>query len=208
MLAAFAALFPPVIYAMLRYRTFSHSLFLLAALAVEIVGHVGKVFLVREPNSHAYTAVYLMGTHWGAVLVGSAMNLALPHVLVLYGDEFRLVSEPVYLNILFFVLDVFTLAFQSVGIGFASTARTATEVSLVVSHRETEGLLANKPPPFLGITGDVHSLDRSGYPGLQPTGFPGNLPVLQAQALPSSIYPRRPVLSFVHVPPFQVLHDR
>ncbi|KAK4142057.1 uncharacterized protein C8A04DRAFT_30314 [Dichotomopilus funicola] len=129
MLAAFAALFPPVIYAMLRYKTLAYSLFLLAALAVEVVGHVGKVFLVRDPSSHAYTAVCLMGTHWGAVLIGSAMNLVLPHVLVLYGDEFRLVSEPVYLNILFFVLDVFTLAFQSVGIGFASTARTATEVS-------------------------------------------------------------------------------
>lgn len=128
MLAAFAALTPPVIYAGLRYRALPHTLLLLAGLFVEIVGHVGKLYLVANPKSHAYSAVYLMGTHWGAVLVGSAMNLVLPHVLVIYGEEFRLVSDPLYLNILFFILDVFTLAFQSVGIGFASTANTASEV--------------------------------------------------------------------------------
>lgn len=38
-------------------------------------------------------------------------------------------SDPVYLTIFFFILDIFMLAFQSVGIGFASTANTATEVS-------------------------------------------------------------------------------
>ncbi|KAK4154166.1 RTA1 like protein-domain-containing protein [Chaetomidium leptoderma] len=129
MLAAFAALVPPVIYAGLRYKTLRHTLLLLAALLVAVVGHVGKIFLVANPTSHAYSAVYLMGTHWAAVLIGSAANLVLPHVMVIYGEEFRLVSDPVYLNILFFILDIFTLAFQSVGIGFASTASTAAEVS-------------------------------------------------------------------------------
>ncbi|KAK3294984.1 RTA1 like protein-domain-containing protein [Chaetomium fimeti] len=129
MLAAFAALILPVIYAGFRYRTLAHTFLLLAALAFEVVGHVGKIFLVANPTSHAYSAVYLMGTHWGAILIGSATNLILPHALVIYGEEFRIVSDPVYLNILFFVLDIFALAFQSVGIGFASTAHTAAEVS-------------------------------------------------------------------------------
>ncbi len=128
MLAAFAALVPPVIYAGLRYRVLLQTLLLLAAVLVEVVGHVGKILLVANPTSPAYSVVYLMGTHWGAVLVGSAVNLVLPHVMVLYGEEFRLVSDPVYLNIFFFILDIFTLAFQSVGIGFAATASTATEV--------------------------------------------------------------------------------
>lgn len=127
-LAAFAALIPPVIYAGLRYKTLAYASLLLVALLVEVVGHVGKIFLVANPTSHAYSAVYLMGTHWGAVLVGSAANLVLPHVMVIYGDEFRLVSDPIYFNILFCILDIFTLAFQSVGIGFAATASTATEV--------------------------------------------------------------------------------
>jgi hypothetical protein len=131
MLAAFAALIPPVLYAGLRYKTVLHASLLLAALLVEVVGHVGKIFLVANPTSHAYSAVYLLGTHWGAVLVGSAVNLVLPHVLVIYGQEFRLVSDPVYVTILFFILDIFMLAFQSVGIGFAATANTALEVSCV-----------------------------------------------------------------------------
>ncbi|KAK4100060.1 hypothetical protein N658DRAFT_145749 [Parathielavia hyrcaniae] len=129
MLAAFAALIPPVVYAGLRYRTPLHASLLLAALLVQVVGHVAKVFLVADPTSHAYSAVYLLGTHWGAVFVGSAANLVLPHVLVIYGQEFQLVSDPVYLTILFFILDIFMLAFQSVGIGFAATASTVIEVS-------------------------------------------------------------------------------
>ncbi|AEO59232.1 hypothetical protein MYCTH_2307348 [Thermothelomyces thermophilus ATCC 42464] len=129
MLAAFGALIPPVIYAALRYRTVPLSLLLLAALLVEVVGHVGKVLLAANPASDAYLTVYLMGTHWGAILIGSATNLVLPHVMVIYGPEFQLVSEPLYLNILFFILDISALSFQSVGIGFASTANTAAEVS-------------------------------------------------------------------------------
>ena len=128
MLAAFAALVPPIIYAGLRYRVLLQTLLLLAAVLVEVVGHVGKILLVTNPASHAYSAVYLLGTHWGAILVGSAVNLVLPHVMVIYGQDFRLVSDAVYLNIFFFILDIFMLAFQSVGIGFASTANTATEV--------------------------------------------------------------------------------
>ncbi|KAK3305375.1 RTA1 like protein-domain-containing protein [Chaetomium strumarium] len=128
-LAAVVALLLPVSYAGLRYKTHLHSALLVAALLVEVGGHVGRIFLTADPASHASSAVYLMGTHWGAVLVGSAANLVLPHVMVLYGEEFQLVSDPVYLSFFFFVLDIFMLAFQSVGIGFASTANTATEVA-------------------------------------------------------------------------------
>lgn len=143
MLAAFAALIPPVIYAGIRYRTLAHTSFLLAALAFEVIGHVGKIFLVANPTSHAYSALYLMGTHWGAILIGSAVNLVLPHAMVIYGDEFRLVSDPVHLNILFFILDIFALAFQSVGIGFASTAHTSAEVRIPSNHRN--GPFADRP---------------------------------------------------------------
>jgi hypothetical protein len=143
MLAAFAALIPPVVYAGLRYRTLAHTSLLLAALVFEVVGHVGKIFLVANPTSHAYSALYLMGTHWGAILIGSSANLVLPHVMVIYGDEFRLVSDPVYLNILFFILDIFALALQSVGIGFAATAHTPAEVR---SPRQPQhGLFADSP---------------------------------------------------------------
>lgn len=128
MLAAFAALIPPNLYTGFRHKTPLHTSLLVAALLVEVVGHVGKLLLGASPASAAYSALYLMGTHWGAVLVGSAMFLVLPHVMVIYGQEFRLFSDPVYLNIFFFIFDIFTLAFQSVGIGFASNASTGAEV--------------------------------------------------------------------------------
>ncbi|KAL2264441.1 hypothetical protein VTK26DRAFT_6 [Humicola hyalothermophila] len=128
MLAAFAALIPPNLYTGLRYKTRLHTLLLIAALLFEVVGHVGKVLLRRSPSSHAYAAVSLMGTHWGAVLVGSAVYLVLPHTMVIYGQEFRLVSNPIYVNLVFFVTDIFALAFQSVGIGFASTAISFDEL--------------------------------------------------------------------------------
>jgi hypothetical protein len=128
LLAAFAALTLPVLYSGLRYGTLAHSLLLLVALLLEVVGHAGKALLAGNPANHAYSAVYLMGTHWGAVLTGSAANLVLPHVFVIYGQDFQLVSDPAYINIFFFVLDVFMLVFQSVGIGLASAATTASKV--------------------------------------------------------------------------------
>ena len=144
MLAAFAALIPPVAYAGFRYRTLAHTSLLLAALVFEVVGHVGKIFLAANPTSHAYSILYLMGTHWGAIFIGSAANLVLPHVMVIYGDEFRLVSDPIYVNILFFVLDIFALAFQSVGIGFVSTAHTPAEVRSP-QQSERRGMFADEP---------------------------------------------------------------
>lgn len=130
MLAAFAALIPPCLYAGIRYKTLLHTVFLVAALALEVVGHAGKILLSANPTNRAYSAVALMATHWGATLVGSAVYLVLPHAMVIYGQEFRLVSDPISLDIFFFVFDIFTLAFQSVGIGFASNGSTATEVGV------------------------------------------------------------------------------
>lgn len=128
MLAAFAALILPNLYTGIRYKTPLHTILLIVALVLEVFGHAGKVLLHSNPSSHAYAAIYLMGTHWGAVLVGSAINQVLPHALVIYGQEFQLISNPIHVNIFFFVMDIFTLAFQSVGIGFASTASSMDEV--------------------------------------------------------------------------------
>lgn len=128
MLAAFAALIPPNIYIGIRYKTPLHTSLLVAALLIEVIGHVGKVLLAVSPSTHAYIALHLMGTHWGVVFLGSAIYLALPHAMVIYGQEFRIVPDPIYVNIVFFVFDVFNLAFQSVGIGFASSAHGVDEV--------------------------------------------------------------------------------
>ena len=128
MLAAFASLILPNIYTGIRYRTILHTVLLLAALTMEVVGHVCKIFLTMNPTNRAYATVYLLGTHWGAILVGSAVYTVLPHEMVLYGHEFCTVGDPVYLNITFCVFDIFALVFQSVGIGFSSNSRTDFEV--------------------------------------------------------------------------------
>jgi hypothetical protein len=203
MLAAFAALIPPVLYAGFRYKTLLHASLLLAALLVEVVGHVGKIFLVANPTSHAYSAVYLLGTHWGAVLVGSAMNLVLPHVLVIYGQEFRLVSDPVYLSTLFLILDIFMLAFQSVGIGFAATANTALEVWSVPGNPVCLRALTIS----VGFSGGQHPPYRPCLPSHQPAHLLGYISLLPVQTCTSPLYPRRHILGCLSFPEIQVFHD-
>ncbi|KAL1842226.1 hypothetical protein VTJ49DRAFT_5838 [Mycothermus thermophilus] len=152
MLGLFAALIPPVAFNGLRYGARIHTALLLLALVVDVVGHVAKILLVANPTSRVYATVYPLGTHWGAVLVGSAAALVLPHVMVIYGDEFRLVSEPGYVNVFFLILDVFILAFQSVGIGFAATAHDAQEASQGVNiHLTGLAIQTFSLVSFLGV---------------------------------------------------------
>ncbi|KAK0666383.1 putative RTA1 like protein [Cercophora samala] len=132
-LAAFAALIPLNIFTGIRYKTPLYASLLTAGLIVEVVGHVGRMFLSTEHASPAYFAVYMVGTHWGAAFVGSAIYLVLPHATVLFGQEFRLVSNALYINIFFAVMDIFSLVFQSVGIVYAASATTAPQVDQAVN---------------------------------------------------------------------------
>ncbi|KAK4171299.1 RTA1 like protein-domain-containing protein [Triangularia setosa] len=133
MLAAFAALIPLSIFTGIRYKTPLYASLLTAALIVEVVGHVGRIFLSTQSASPAYFAVYMLGTHWGATFVGSAIYLILPHVTALYGEEFRLVSNALYFNIFFLVMDIFSLVFQSVGIIYAVGASPGSQVDRAVN---------------------------------------------------------------------------
>jgi hypothetical protein len=128
MMAAFAALIPPNLYSLFRYRTPLYTSLITAALVFRLVGHVAKFMLGNIPVSHAYPALYMLGTHWSVTLLASAIFLSLPHVMVIYGHDFQLVSNPFYVNLLFLVLDIFTLVFQSAGIGLASRADNVVEV--------------------------------------------------------------------------------
>ncbi|VBB80533.1 Putative RTA1 like protein [Podospora comata] len=133
MLAAFAALVPLNIFTGIWYKTPLYTSLLTAALIVEVVAHVARIFLSTESASPAYFAVYMVGTHWGATFVGSAIYLVLPHVTVLYGQEFRLVSNALYINIFFTIMDIFSLVFQSVGIIYAASATSASQIHQAVN---------------------------------------------------------------------------
>ncbi|KAK3994665.1 hypothetical protein QBC44DRAFT_43342 [Cladorrhinum sp. PSN332] len=125
-LAAFAALIPINIFNGIRHKTPVYALLLTAALLLEVVGHVGRLFLSPSSFNNSHFILYMIGTHWGPILVGSAIYMILPHVTVIYGQQFRLVSNGLYLNISFAILDIFALAFQAVGIILTANASTSS----------------------------------------------------------------------------------
>ncbi|KAK4191150.1 hypothetical protein QBC35DRAFT_36856 [Podospora australis] len=129
MMAAFAALIPINIFTGIRYKTPLHASLLAGALLVNVVGHIGQLLLSTKSATSTHFVVYMMGTHWGATLVGSAIFLVLPHVTVMFGQEFRLVSKAIHLNVAFLVLDIISLALQSTGIILASTASATAQAN-------------------------------------------------------------------------------
>ncbi|KAK1828174.1 RTA1 like protein-domain-containing protein [Podospora conica] len=120
MIAAFAALVPVNLYAGARYKTPLYAALIVSGLLLEILGHVGAVLLRTDTTSHGYFSLYMMGTLFGPTLLGSANYLVLPRVMVLYGEDFSLIPRPICFSIAFAIIDIFTLAFQSTGVAFAS----------------------------------------------------------------------------------------
>lgn len=128
MIAAFAALVPVNLYAGARYKTPLYAALMVSGLLLEILGHVGAVLLRTDTTSHGFFSLYMMGTLFGPTLLGSANYLVLPRVMVLYSEGFSLISRPICFSIAFAAIDIFTLAFQSTGVAFASGTGSADEV--------------------------------------------------------------------------------
>lgn len=128
MLAAFAALIPINIFTGVRYKTPLYAVLTTLGLLLEVVGHAGKILLRSSPASDGRFLLYMIGTLWGPTFISAAVYLVLPHVMVLYGEQFSLIPEPIYCNIVFVALDIFTLAFQSIGIALSATSDTELEV--------------------------------------------------------------------------------
>jgi RTA1 like protein len=129
-LAAFAALIPINIFNGIRYKTPAYALVLTVALILEAISHIGRIFMSNDSATKSHAILYTIGTHWGPILIGSAIYMILPHVTVIYGQQFRLVSKGIYLNIAFVLLDLFALVFQFVGIVVVVNASTSSQVSL------------------------------------------------------------------------------
>lgn len=128
MLAAFAALIPINIFTGVRYKTPLYAVLATLGLLLEVVGHAGKILLRSNPASEGRFLLYMIGTLWGPTFISAAVYLVLPHVMVIYGEQFSLIHEPIYCNIVFVALDIFTLAFQSIGIALSATSDTELEV--------------------------------------------------------------------------------
>lgn len=127
MLAAFAALIPINMFTGVRYKTPLYAVLTTLGLLLEVVGHAGKILLRSNPASESHFLLYMIGTLWGPTFISAAVYLVLPHVMVIYGEQFSLIPEPIYCNILFVALDIFTLAFQSIGIALSATSDTELE---------------------------------------------------------------------------------
>ncbi|KAK4229402.1 hypothetical protein QBC38DRAFT_453229 [Podospora fimiseda] len=112
-LAVFAALIPINIFNGIRYKTSVYDLLLTVALLLEVLGHIGRLFLNTDSPNRSYFILYMIGTHWGPILIGSAIYNILPHVTVIYGQQFQLISNGLYFNIIFATLDIFALIFQT-----------------------------------------------------------------------------------------------
>lgn len=134
LLAAFASLIPLNLYTGIRYKTWLYSSLIIIGLVLEVVSHVGKILLHSDTANPTFFSVYLIANFWGPTIIGTAICTVLPHVMAIYGPEFRIVSHPIYINVFFMALDIFALAFQSVGSIFSSNGTTAAEVRLYFSE--------------------------------------------------------------------------
>jgi hypothetical protein len=128
-LAGFALLIPINFFVGMRYNTRLYSATIITGLAFEVMGYVGRVLLNSNVASVSNFVVYMLGTIMGPTFITSAIYQILPHIIVLYGKEFTLVSQPAYFRVFFFAFDLFTLAFQAAGVGFAVTGVSQAEVS-------------------------------------------------------------------------------
>lgn len=127
-LAAFAILIPINFFTGMRYGTPLYTSTIIAGLLFEAVGYVGRVLLKSNVASVSSFVIYMLGTIMGPAFITSAVYQILPHVVVLYGKDFTLVSQPAYFSALFLVFDLLTLVFQAAGIALAVAGGSQVEV--------------------------------------------------------------------------------
>jgi hypothetical protein len=125
---AFAVLIPINFVAGIRHNTPLYSSAIIAGLLFEVVGYIGRLMLHSNVASVSGFIVYMVGTIMGPAFVTSAIYQILPHVVVLYGKQFSLISQPAYFGLLFLALDMLTLVIQAAGIAVAVTGDSQAEV--------------------------------------------------------------------------------
>jgi len=118
-LGAFMVLIPINFYHGMRHHTPLYSSTIIAGLLFEVVGYLGRILMNSDVSSVSGFVLYTIGTIMGPAFITSAIYQVVPHVHVLYGRRFALVSQAAYLRIMFFTFDLFTLLFQAAGIAIA-----------------------------------------------------------------------------------------
>lgn len=83
LLAAYSILIPAVFYPGLRISTLAFSIILVAGLALDVIGFVGRLLLSRSPDGQDYFTISLIGTILGPTLITCAVILTFPCTLSL-----------------------------------------------------------------------------------------------------------------------------
>lgn len=128
-IAAFSLLIPVNLFTGIRFETPLNSSCLIVGLALEVLGYVGRLLLGSDRSSTLYFVLYLVGVNAGPVFLTTAIFLILPHIVVLYGKQFTLISRPVYFAAFFIAFGAITLTLQVVGAALTATGGSHEEVS-------------------------------------------------------------------------------
>ena len=90
---AFLTLFAILIVAALamgfRYHNMVFSTALATGFALEVMGYIGQILLSNGKSSTVGYVVFLLGTVLGPNFIFGAMFLVMPHIVRLYGHEFK-----------------------------------------------------------------------------------------------------------------------
>ncbi len=133
LLSAFCLLVVTNVLTAFRYKTPLYSSCLIVGLLVEILGFATRILLREDSTAVGFFAIYMASTIIGPTFISASIYMTLPHLMVIYGQGFSLVARPLYLNIFFLAFDVFTLAFQGVGVWLAVSGTSQSDVLAVRS---------------------------------------------------------------------------
>ncbi|EJT80650.1 hypothetical protein GGTG_00644 [Gaeumannomyces tritici R3-111a-1] len=129
LLSAFALLVPFNLYLGVRHRTPLYGLFFISGLLLEAAGHLGRILLREDMASRSYFTLYMICTSAGPTFIAAAIYVVLPHILAVYGDRYFVIPSPLWIGMIFFGFNVFTLAFQVVGCVFSAGGLSGPEMN-------------------------------------------------------------------------------
>lgn len=133
-LGVFAILIPINWWTGSRYNTPMYSCTIMAGLLFEVIGYAGRTLLHSDRASTSSFVLFMLGTIMGPTFMTSAVYQTLPHIVVLYGKEFTLISKPAYFGVFFMAFDLCTIAFQAAGVAVSITGASKAEVRSITSN--------------------------------------------------------------------------
>ncbi|KAI1822097.1 hypothetical protein F4861DRAFT_541267 [Xylaria intraflava] len=129
LLVFFAVPLPVALALGIKYKSSGFTTAIVAGLALEIVGYVGRLLLHNDSNSETGFALFLAGTTLGPTCICGAIFLTMPRIVAVYGDEYRSWRPTWYL----FLLSTFTavsLVLELAGSALSAVQDSSTTVDV------------------------------------------------------------------------------